>query len=69
MNFMENQGLGYKSSLYGRRTAQFKIKPFNYPETAAFVPGYSKLDKLIIHGIFGGTPYYLAQLDNSVNWE
>lgn len=64
MSFMENQVLGYKSPLYGRRTAQFKIEPFNYIETAKFVPNYSREDKLLTYGIFGGTPFYLAQIDS-----
>jgi len=64
MSFMETQVLGYKSPLYGRRTAQMKIEPFNYINTAKFVPHYSKEDKLLTYGIFGGTPYYLAQIDN-----
>jgi len=61
---MENQVLSAKSPLYGRRTAQFKIEPFNYSEAVKFVPNYSKEDKLLTYGIFGGTPYYLSQVDN-----
>ena len=30
MSLMERQVLAYKSPLYGRRTAQFKILPFNF---------------------------------------
>lgn len=29
MSFMEHQVLGYKSPLYGRRTAQIKVEPFD----------------------------------------
>ncbi|MDR1000051.1 MAG: ATP-binding protein [Clostridiales bacterium] len=36
MSFMENQVLGYKSPLYGRRTAQFKIMPFGFFESMLF---------------------------------
>jgi len=64
MSFMERQVLSSKSPLYGRRTAQFKIEPFNYYDAVKFVPNYSKEDKLLTYGIFGGTPYYLAQIDN-----
>jgi len=64
MSFMERQVLGAKSPLYGRRTAQFKIKPFNYYDAVKFVPDYSNEDKLLTYGIFGGTPYYLAQINN-----
>ena len=67
MSFMENQVLGYKSPLYGRRTAQFKIEPFDYVEASRFVDNYSQQDKLLTYGIFGGTPYYLAQINNKIN--
>lgn len=63
MSFMERQVLGYKSPLYGRRTAQFCVEPFNYAETALFVPSYSDIDKAITYGVFGGTPYYLSRID------
>jgi AAA+ ATPase superfamily predicted ATPase len=63
MNFMERQVLGNKSPLYGRRTAQFKIEPFSYYDTAKFVPNYTKRDKLLTYAVFGGTPYYLAQIN------
>ncbi len=38
MSFMEYQVLGYESPLYGRRTAQFKIEPLTYLESAQFYP-------------------------------
>lgn len=63
MSFMENQVLGYKSPLYGRRTAQFKIKPFDYYTSAQFCPRYSNEDKAILYGITGGIPHYLARID------
>jgi len=63
MSFMENQVLSSKSPLYGRRTAQFKIEPFNYSDAVKFVPSYSKNDKLLTYGVFGGTPYYLSQIN------
>ena len=40
MSFMENQVLGYKSPLYGRRTAQFKLNPFTFQETRLITPFY-----------------------------
>ena len=40
MSFMENQVLAYKSPLYGRRTSQLKINPFNYLDAAKFVENY-----------------------------
>lgn len=59
MSFMENQVLGYQSPLYGRRTAQFKIQPFDYETSSRFVPGYSPEDKALVYGVTGGVPRYL----------
>jgi len=64
MSFMERQVLSSKSPLYGRRTAQFRIEPFNYCDAVKFVPNYSDEDKMLTYGIFGGTPFYLAQIDD-----
>ena len=67
ISFMERRVLGSKSPLYGRRTAQFRIRPFSYYDAVKFVPGYNDEDKLLTYGIFGGTPYYLAQIDSKKN--
>lgn len=56
MSFMENQVLGYKSPLYGRRTAQFRLEPMDYYESSLFVPGYTPEEKAITYGITGGIP-------------
>lgn len=61
MSFMENQVLGYQSPLYGRRTAQMKIVPFDYLETAQLFTHYNDEEKAIAYGISGGIPLY-AQL-------
>lgn len=61
MSFMENQVLGYQSPLYGRRTAQFKILPFDYYDTAKWFPDYTSEEKAIVYGITGGIPMYIEQ--------
>lgn len=68
MSFMENQVLGYKSPLYGRRTLQLKIQPFSFQETKAFFPQADKEKVLALYGITGGIPQYLAYMsgDKSV---
>ncbi len=63
MSFMENQVLGKESPLYGRRTAQFKIQPLDYKETAVFHPELSNEDNALIYGITGGVPHYINKLD------
>ncbi len=62
MSFMENQVLGQESPLYGRRTAQFKIEPLNYKETAVFHSNRSAEENALIYGITGGIPHYINQL-------
>ena len=61
MSFMEKQVLGYQSPLYGRRTAQFKILPFDYVDTGKWFPEYSYSDRALVYGITGGIPMYLEQ--------
>ena len=62
MSFMEYQVLGYKSPLYGRRTAQFKIKPFTYYESALLLEGFTTEEQAILYGITGGIPEYLSRV-------
>ncbi len=62
MSFMEYQVLGYKSPLYGRRTAQFKVKPFAYYESAMLLKGFNAEEQAIFYGITGGIPDYLARI-------
>ena len=67
MSFMENQVLGYKSPLYGRRTCQFKIMPFSYYESAEMLQGFKNAEKLIFYGMCGGIPEYIARINKSLS--
>jgi AAA+ ATPase superfamily predicted ATPase len=66
MSFMENQVLGYKSPLYGRRTCQYKILPFKYWECAEMLPGFTPEEKITLYGITGGVPEYVSRIDNNL---
>ena len=46
MGFMEKEVLGSKSPLFGRRTAQLHMKPFNYQTSAKFLDGFLILKSL-----------------------
>lgn len=59
MSFMENRVLGYQSPLYGRRTAQYRIEPLKYYNSAEFFGNASPEDKLLGHAVTGGVPHYL----------
>lgn len=69
MSYMEDHVLAYKAPLYGRRTAQFKIKPFDFFEACHCFTKLSDLDKALAYGIVGGTPQYLMQLDDHLSIE
>lgn len=68
--FMEGKVLGSKSPLYGRRTAQMKLKPFDYFDAAKMMPAIHEPTELVrYYATFGGTPYYLAQIDDQRSYE
>lgn len=67
--FMESEVLGSKSPLYGRRTMQIRVKPFDYLDAAHMLPGLSPEEKLAYYATFGGTPYYLSQIDLGTPYE
>lgn len=64
MSYMEDHVLAYKAPLYGRRTAQLKIKPFDFFEVCRYFTDLSDIDKALAYGIMGGTPQYLMQIDD-----
>ena len=64
MSFMENQVLGYKSPLFGRRTAQFKILPFNFYDSLPFFTEFKPIDKAVLYGMTGGIPEYLSKINS-----
>jgi len=69
MSFMENHVLAYKAPLYGRRTAQFKILPFDFFESRNYFKKFSDMDMAAVYGIVGGTPQYLLQMNDNVSLE
>lgn len=69
MSYMEDNVLAYKAPLYGRRTAQMKILPFDFEEACRFFKNFSAEDKALIYGIVGGTPQYLLQMNDKLSIE
>ena len=63
MSFIEEQVLGYESPLYGRRTSQLKIEPFDF-FTANELMGKMKIeDAAVCYGITGGIPAYVTKIN------
>ena len=69
MSYMEDHVLAYKAPLYGRRTAQMKIMPFDFEECCTYLSRLSDEDKALIYGIVGGTPQYLLQMSDKLSVE
>ena len=69
MSFMENQVLGLRSPLYGRRTSQIKLKEFDFFETEEFLKPMGKKDIAVIHSATGGVAEYLSYIDTKKDLE
>lgn len=69
MSYMEDHVLAYKAPLYGRRTVQMKIVPFDFDECCAYLRGLTDQDKAYIYGVVGGTPQYLLQMSDKLSVE
>lgn len=59
ITMMEEQTLKYSSPLYGRRTAQIRLKqiPFDYYEK--FFPNHSSKELIEMYSVTGGVPKYI----------
>ena len=64
---MEKEVLGAGSPLYGRRTGQWKLEPFNLIETAGFFPKANLIHLIEIYSVIGGIPYYAQFFDSKLD--
>lgn len=69
MSYIEDHVLAYKAPLYGRRTAQFKVLPFEFRKACEYFKEFSDEDKALAYGVVGGTPQYLLQMNDSLSIE
>ena len=69
IGFMENEVMGSKSPLFGRRTAQMKLTGFDYVDAADMLSKYNNEDKIKLYSCIGGTPYYLSRIDKQLSFE
>ena len=67
ISFMEKEILSEKSPIFGRRTNQIFLQPFDYLDSAKFVPHYSAEEKAIVYGVTGGVAKYLTLFDDSLS--
>ena len=68
VGFMEREVLGAKSPLFGRRTAQLHLKPFDCAESRSFLSGFSIEEQCMFYGALGGIPLYLGKVNSRKNF-
>lgn len=59
ISMMESQTLAYGSPLYGRRTAQIRLKQIPFRYYHAFFPNKSQRDLIELYAVTGGVPKYI----------
>jgi len=67
IGLMEQEVLGYRAPLYGRRTGGYLLPPLDLPATAAFFPDYTSTQQLETWAVLGGMPYYLTTFNPRQN--
>ena len=69
ISFMEGEVLGHKSPLFGRRTAQMHLLPFDYLDASGMLKGATEIDCIRYYSCLGGVPYYLSFVDTKRDFE
>jgi AAA+ ATPase superfamily predicted ATPase len=70
ISIMETEVLNYKSPLYGRRTAQWKLEPLKIQHLKPFFPQYDFETLIQVYACLGGIPAYLQKFDPEKSfWE
>ena len=59
VSMMESQTLSYNSPLYGRRTAQIKLRQISYRYYHDFFPDLEESERLKYYAVTGGIPKYI----------
>jgi len=68
MTMMENEVLGYRSPLYGRRTGQWRVDPMTFAAVSDFRKSKSFADKLSHYAVAGGIPAYWLQFSSKLDF-
>lgn len=63
VGFMEREVLGAKSPLFGRRTGQLHLKPFDFMESRSLLSGFPVEEQCLFYGALGGIPLYLGKVN------
>lgn len=61
---IERLAMSSSSPIFGRRTGQVKLSPFNFFDAVEFMKFYPPEDRIRGYAAFGGTPAYLSMLSS-----
>lgn len=64
ISMMVSQTLSYNSPLYGRRTAQIRLKQIPFRYYGKFVPGLSRKERIERYAVTGGVPKYIESFSD-----
>ena len=64
ISMMENEVLSAASPLYGRRTGQWKVEPFELRDISNFFPEAGLVELIEIYSVIGGIPFYARFFDH-----
>ena len=65
ISMMESQALAYGSPLYGRRTAQIRLKQIPFGYYHEFFPNKSRKELIEMYAVTGGVPKYIELFSES----
>ena len=69
VTLMQQQTLDYSSPLYGRRTAQIRLKQIRFPYYSDFYPGKSEEELIPFYAVTGGVPKYIETFSDCMDIE
>lgn len=69
VGLMLEEVLGHGSPLYGRRTSQLKVEPFDFNEAREFLKGRSLEEQIKFYALLGGIPQYLILVSEEESFE
>ncbi len=69
MSVMENEVMGAKSPLHGRRTGQIHLHQLPISALRKFLPSYSFVDIIKVYGVTGGIPYYIQEFSDKLSFK
>jgi hypothetical protein len=69
VNMMIKHSLAYSSPLYGRRSGQFEVQPFDYNTSKEFLKGLDFESSFGLYSVLSGIPAYLRRVEPRNSFE